>query len=457
MKLTGNCCTNTRMNVQNFIVAPVTKKDKASVGFSIDEISTLLLKKLLWRYNSSHATSYINEPIHKPPVFPEQIMVDDVPQHPPDDFVPLTYEQIADQFGIELSEVSMFETTVNGIPSFFVERSVSYPHIYRFNKCRLHSWTSNPDLTFTAITLTTKVNILEYSIPFYIGDGGWRGSFYRTGISGELSRGGADVIKETQFSYMFDGGMFTCYEKDMPKYKTDPVSACNPPSVTCYVYKGQFGLAARFNQAQQTVYALEAALQQQTAQAIQTQNAVTGLLAVTQTQTDQIENIYNTFGATLWGYVAPFEGAPAFIHYNNGNVVIGKTSQLDTTEYVFDVSGTGFITNIVTSSLETFSDRRLKTNIIPYPTNASVLFLNTYTYNYIDKPGTTEMGLIAQEVEAVAPEIVKEHNGFKTVQYDRIGVLLLPIVREQQERIEQLEKDTLELKQLVAHLLLKLS
>ena len=87
-----------------------------------------------------------------------------------------------------------------------------------------------------------------------------------------------------------------------------------------------------------------------------------------------------------------------------------------------------------------------------YPVNKDILSLNTYTYNYKSKPGDTDIGVIAQEVEAIAPHIVKEHGGMKTVQYDRFGVLLLPIVKEQQERIERLEEELYAFKTLLAKL-----
>jgi hypothetical protein len=57
-----------------------------------------------------------------------------------------------------------------------------------------------------------------------------------------------------------------------------------------------------------------------------------------------------------------------------------------------------------------------------------------------------EIGLIAQDVEQYFPQLVKEFNGFKSVQYDRIGVLLLPIVREQNKKIKELEESLNELK-----------
>jgi hypothetical protein len=47
---------------------------------------------------------------------------------------------------------------------------------------------------------------------------------------------------------------------------------------------------------------------------------------------------------------------------------------------------------------------------------------------------------------------VREHDGMKAVQYDKMGVLLLPIVREQQKRIQILEAQLLELRGLVGRL-----
>jgi hypothetical protein len=78
--------------------------------------------------------------------------------------------------------------------------------------------------------------------------------------------------------------------------------------------------------------------------------------------------------------------------------------------------------------------------------------LGTYKFNYNSSPSVKEIGFIAQEVEKVIPEIVREHDGMKAVQYDKMGVLLLPIVREQQKRIQNLESQLLELRGLVGRL-----
>jgi len=107
------------------------------------------------------------------------------------------------------------------------------------------------------------------------------------------------------------------------------------------------------------------------------------------------------------------------------------------------------------------SDGRLKTNIENIP-NAldKVMLLNGVTYNWnentpegFDKE-KTEVGLIAQEVEAVLPEII--HNApfdrdeddnsisgedYKTLQYERVVPLLVEAIKELKEEINKLKGD----------------
>ena len=119
-----------------------------------------------------------------------------------------------------------------------------------------------------------------------------------------------------------------------------------------------------------------------------------------------------------------------------------------------------------------FSDERLKENIRSIPSALSkLLTLRGVTYNsnelaeqygYTDKK--EQVGVIAQDVEAVLPQIVvpapfdiaqdedgneysKSGENYKTVQYDKLVPLLIEAIKEQQEtiinlqrRIESLEK-----------------
>jgi hypothetical protein len=357
-----------------------------SQGFSAQETANLLLKKFFWRANTSANTDVTHEPLYQPNIYPDQVVSDAIPKQPPSDFVKLSDYDIAQQFGIGIDEVSQFRTTINGVDVFSIERSSLYPHIYKITNCLLKPFPSNPSLTFTAISSRTKTNILQNSIPFMFGGGAWRGEFRRTATSGELSQSGRDIIRESQFAFIFDSdsGFFTSYEKDCAK---NPISSETPPAVSCYVYKGTFG------------------------------------------------------NLSPWKYT----GTSGNIYYAGGQVLIGKTTPSDPT-LALDVQGVGSIDNLVTTCLETYSDRRLKENITPLELNNNILSLNAYTYNYISKPGNTEIGLVAQETEQLFPMIVKEHNGYKTVQYDRIGVLLLPVVQKQEERIKTLEAELESLK-----------
>jgi hypothetical protein len=117
--------------------------------------------------------------------------------------------------------------------------------------------------------------------------------------------------------------------------------------------------------------------------------------------------------------------------------MIGNTEPRDPT-ILFDVQGIAHIDEVLTTSVTTYSDKRLKMNINNMSTNNNILDLASFEYNYIMRPEVTEIGFIAQDVERVAPQIVREHNGYKTIQYDRLGVLLLPIVKQQQQQIDTL-------------------
>jgi hypothetical protein len=356
--------------------------------FTTQDSSTLLLKKFLWRASTDPNVNFYSEKSYTPTIFPEQIVSDPLPAAPPDDFQTLSNEEIKSQFGINDDEIAAFQTTLNGNIVFSIERSQSFPYLYRINKCRLTPIESNPDLAFSGVTKTTNVNIFENTIPFAFNpNGAWRGDYYRTQPSGELSLNGTNIVKNYQLPFVFDpdSGFFTCYQPDT--VQPNPITRETAPAVSCYVYKGNFG---RF---------------------------------VNNSWITRTENIY----------------------YNGGQVVIGKAASSDPT-LTLDVSGVSFFDHIVTRSLDTFSDRRLKENIAGYLSPSKLLSLTPCTYNYIATPGKTEIGLIAQDVEAVVPEIVKEHNGFKAVQYDRLGVLLLPIIREQAQRIERLEKSNDELR-----------
>lgn len=379
------------MNTERFVVSPAP--DPFSPGFSVQEVSGLMLKKHMWRANTASQTKPYNEQIYTPTIYPSQVVGQTIPESPPTDFITLNDTDIKSIFGVTQEDIAAFTTKLNGLRVFRISKSQSFPYIFKVENCKLIPWTGNKDLTFSANSPVSGVNLLDKVISFNLNDANWKGILTRTTSESALSLLGKDTIQASQlaFAFDYDSGIFTCYEVEQNKYTPNPISSTNPPAVTCYLYRGLFGNYATDNP--------------------------------TGTQWTQSTN-----------YV-----------FNPGRVVIGQptlTSILNTLE----VAGKAHFNSIVTQSIDTYSDRRLKENIVSLKPNYSILELTTYRYNYITKTGETEIGVIAQETEQIVPEIVKDHAGYKTVQYDRIGVLLLPIIKELTDKIERLEQDNQDFK-----------
>jgi len=54
--------------------------------------------------------------------------------------------------------------------------------------------------------------------------------------------------------------------------------------------------------------------------------------------------------------------------------------------------------------------------------------------------GTREMGQIAQEAEAIVPELVfTDENGIKSIAYANTVALLIEAIKEQQQQINELK------------------
>lgn len=99
----------------------------------------------------------------------------------------------------------------------------------------------------------------------------------------------------------------------------------------------------------------------------------------------------------------------------------------------------------IDGTLSTPSDQRLKTNIA---TLAGVLDkldnMRGVSYQFIDQAKYAkgpQVGVIAQELQKVFPELVTQGaDGFLAVNYTQLSAVLLQAVKEQQARIEKLEK-----------------
>jgi len=88
-----------------------------------------------------------------------------------------------------------------------------------------------------------------------------------------------------------------------------------------------------------------------------------------------------------------------------------------------------------------YSDRRVKENIKTIDNALSkVLALRGVTYNRIDIEDKSEqIGVIAQEIKEILPQVVQENEGHYSVAYGNIVGVLIEAIKEQQAQIEELK------------------
>ena len=130
---------------------------------------------------------------------------------------------------------------------------------------------------------------------------------------------------------------------------------------------------------------------------------------------------------------------------SNGWVGIGTSNPASSLHLVGSMVATGDITSA-------FSDERLKDIIEPIQSaTEKIKTLDTFYYkpNQTAKDlgydDTIQIGLSAQQVQNVLPEIVKPApigNDYLTLQYERMVPVLIEAIKELTDRIEKLENGT---------------
>jgi hypothetical protein len=90
------------------------------------------------------------------------------------------------------------------------------------------------------------------------------------------------------------------------------------------------------------------------------------------------------------------------------------------------------------------SDRRLKDNVLTIKDSLmKINMISGYTFDW-NKNQTTyngsDYGIIAQEIEAVFPEMVTtRENGYKAVKYDRLIPVLIEAIKELNNEVKRLK------------------
>jgi hypothetical protein len=133
---------------------------------------------------------------------------------------------------------------------------------------------------------------------------------------------------------------------------------------------------------------------------------------------------------------------------------LGHQLQLRMNGVLYCAFGSGIWTS---GNITAYSDRAVKTNLEVIPNAlAKVMQINGYTYDRTDyvedpetgiMPDTRQAGVVAQEVEAILPEVVSGEEGNKAVAYGNMVALLIEAIKEQQIQIEELSSQFKSLKE----------
>jgi hypothetical protein len=133
-----------------------------------------------------------------------------------------------------------------------------------------------------------------------------------------------------------------------------------------------------------------------------------------------------------------------------GNVGIGTTTPAYKLDVVGDIRTSGCLVYNGGTLGTCASDIRLKDNIMDLTFNNAiekVIKLQPKKFVFKQDPNHEVHGLIAQEVEEFAPELVTtDQNGYKQIKYGDIQWLMLQTIQEQQKIIENQQKQIDELK-----------
>ncbi|MEO6452500.1 MAG: tail fiber domain-containing protein, partial [Ginsengibacter sp.] len=146
-----------------------------------------------------------------------------------------------------------------------------------------------------------------------------------------------------------------------------------------------------------------------------------------------------------------------FVEGSNNNVGIGTTTPAyklsvagitaptANNSYTLGTSTNRWSTIYAQNALNTSSDRRLKTNISNLNYGLKELIaIQPVSYNWKATPDTDKkLGLIAQDVRKIIPEVVKGDESKETlsISYTDLIPVLINAIKEQQKQIDALNKD----------------
>jgi hypothetical protein len=136
---------------------------------------------------------------------------------------------------------------------------------------------------------------------------------------------------------------------------------------------------------------------------------------------------------------AQYVDATALVYNTSSNCLgIGSLTPTSRLDIIGDIRVSGIVT---AGDFNSTSDRKLKTNIQPIINPIEkVLQISGVSFNW-KETGKATMGVVAQEIETVLPELVSDTDP-KTVNYNGLIGLLIECVKDQQKQIDELKQIT---------------
>ena len=151
---------------------------------------------------------------------------------------------------------------------------------------------------------------------------------------------------------------------------------------------------------------------------------------------------YNLSGSSVTNSDTSFSTENTAFVIGNG---INSSNKSDAFKVMFNGDAT------LAGNLSINSDARLKANIISLGSTITKLLQidgKSYTMKN-DENKKQKIGLLAQDIEKVFPELVSESNGIKSVNYQGLVPVLINALKEQQNEIETYRNEVSELKEMV--------
>lgn len=122
----------------------------------------------------------------------------------------------------------------------------------------------------------------------------------------------------------------------------------------------------------------------------------------------------------------------------HSSLYYGSSSRADATTAGLQVNGALTVTSTITaaSNITAYSDRRLKTNVKKLENIWGKLeAINGYSFDW-KNGGRKSIGVLAQEIQQVLPELVVEIDGHLTVDYGLLSALLIEAVKDLKAQID---------------------